>query len=160
MMCGMDDSGRIRVSDAEREAVVTQLSTATAEGRLTLEEFEERVGRAYGSRVQGELGSLLDDLPPAVHHPVTSLQVADPVNNVARVGMFVGFGAVLAGATAPPLAFFAGVAAIVLGVLGLRRAHEDPEAGGQVEAWAAIVTGAVGFVLMLVMIFVLDWLDT
>ena len=37
----------VRVSDAEREAVVARLNAATGEGRLTLAEFTERSGLAY-----------------------------------------------------------------------------------------------------------------
>jgi hypothetical protein len=39
-----------RASDLERRAVVDHLRAATSEGRLTLDEFEERVSvRSYGA---------------------------------------------------------------------------------------------------------------
>ncbi len=53
----------IRASDAEREAVVARLNTATSEGRLALDEFSERVDRAYQARTRGELDDLVRDLP-------------------------------------------------------------------------------------------------
>jgi len=37
-----DPSGKVRASDAEREAVVERLREATAEGRLTFGELTER----------------------------------------------------------------------------------------------------------------------
>jgi hypothetical protein len=57
------DESRLRVSDAEREAVVTRLQDALAEGRLTPEEFSERLDRVYAARTRGELERLAADLP-------------------------------------------------------------------------------------------------
>jgi hypothetical protein len=54
---------QVRVSDTEREAVVTRLNDATGEGRLTLEEFTERVSAALAARTQGDLDVLVTDLP-------------------------------------------------------------------------------------------------
>ena len=62
-MTDSTDPDRLRVSDAEREAVVVRLNAATSEGRLTLAEFTERAGEAYAARTQGELARLVDDLP-------------------------------------------------------------------------------------------------
>jgi hypothetical protein len=53
----------LRVSDSEREACVAELSTAAAEGRLTLEEFSERMHAAYAARTEVQLSALLRDLP-------------------------------------------------------------------------------------------------
>jgi hypothetical protein len=54
---------RVRVSDAEREAIVARLNDATSEGRLTLEEFSERVSGALAARTRGDLDLLVVDLP-------------------------------------------------------------------------------------------------
>jgi hypothetical protein len=62
-MDSASDVPQVRVSDAEREAVVARLNSATGEGRLTLEEFGERAGQAYAARTQGELAVLVRDLP-------------------------------------------------------------------------------------------------
>ncbi len=53
----------VRASDAEREQAVVRLRDATAEGRLTLEEFSERVESAYAAKTNDELQRLVDDLP-------------------------------------------------------------------------------------------------
>jgi hypothetical protein len=50
-------------SDAERERSVTVLRDAVGEGRLTLEEFSERVGHAQAARTDQELALLTGDLP-------------------------------------------------------------------------------------------------
>ncbi len=55
----------LRVSDAERDAVVTELSEHFQQGRLDQAEFDERVTRALSARTGRDLGGLLADLPPA-----------------------------------------------------------------------------------------------
>jgi Domain of unknown function (DUF1707) len=54
---------RLRASDAEREQIAQILRTAMTEGRLTLEEGEERLGAVYAARFRDELGPLTTDLP-------------------------------------------------------------------------------------------------
>ena len=54
---------RLRTSDTEREQVATILRAAMAEGRLNLEEGEERLGAAYAAKFRDELGPLTADLP-------------------------------------------------------------------------------------------------
>jgi hypothetical protein len=61
----------LRVSDAERELVVTRLSAACAEGRLTLEEMGGRVGSAYSAVTRADLEPLTVDLPEARAMPMT-----------------------------------------------------------------------------------------
>jgi Domain of unknown function (DUF1707)/Cell wall-active antibiotics response 4TMS YvqF len=56
-----DDS--LRVSDAERDAVLRTLGDHAAVGRLTLDELEDRSGRALAAKTRGELATLTSDLP-------------------------------------------------------------------------------------------------
>ncbi|RUL94519.1 MULTISPECIES: DUF1707 SHOCT-like domain-containing protein [Micromonospora] len=60
-----NDEDRLRVSDREREEVVELLGKATTEGRLTLDEYTERVGAAHAAQTRGELARLTTDLPGA-----------------------------------------------------------------------------------------------
>ncbi|WKD34484.1 DUF1707 SHOCT-like domain-containing protein [Streptomyces xanthophaeus] len=53
----------LRASDADRDRVVERLRDAVAEGRLDMEEFEERLDAAYKSRTYAELEPLTRDLP-------------------------------------------------------------------------------------------------
>jgi hypothetical protein len=53
----------MRASDADREAAADTLRDAHAEGRLTLEEFEERLDRTLAAKTVGELAGLTRDLP-------------------------------------------------------------------------------------------------
>lgn len=58
---GQDDS--MRVSDAEREATLKILGDHAAVGRLSMDELEERCGRALTVLTRGELTGLTSDLP-------------------------------------------------------------------------------------------------
>ncbi len=53
----------IRASDADREAAIERLARSFAQGRLTMDEFEERVAKACEARTVAELNSLIRDLP-------------------------------------------------------------------------------------------------
>ncbi|MCZ9349469.1 DUF1707 domain-containing protein [Streptomyces mutabilis] len=56
-------SSVIRASHEDRDRVVDVLSAATADGRLTAGELDERVGAALSARTLGELAVLTADLP-------------------------------------------------------------------------------------------------
>jgi hypothetical protein len=77
----------IRASDADREAVVATLRDAYTAGRLTLEEFDERVTAAYAGKSWGDLRKLTIDLPsqpilgsdvPGRHLPSTTALPSHP----------------------------------------------------------------------------------
>jgi hypothetical protein len=53
----------MRASDAERERIAEVLRDAVAEGRLNMEEFEERLDAAYKARTHAQLEPLVRDLP-------------------------------------------------------------------------------------------------
>jgi hypothetical protein len=57
------ETGPLRVSDADREGVVTLLRDHAAAGRLDADELEERLERAYGARYSSELEAVLAELP-------------------------------------------------------------------------------------------------
>jgi hypothetical protein len=58
-----------RVSDAEREDAVAQLREHLLAGRLTLEEFSERVELAYGAQIGSELARAGESLPAVGNLP-------------------------------------------------------------------------------------------
>ena len=59
----------LRVSDAERDAVVTELGEHFQQGRLDQVEFDERVTQALAARTESDLRELLADLPPTREAP-------------------------------------------------------------------------------------------
>jgi Domain of unknown function (DUF1707) len=56
---------QLRVSDAEREATATELREHYAAGRLTLEELNERLDKAFAAKTRADLNALMTDLPSA-----------------------------------------------------------------------------------------------
>lgn len=83
------DELRLRVSDAERETVVARLGEACGEGRLTLEEFSDRLDRVYAVQTRGELEQLTIDLPGPVLSPVPT--PAHPATRRRRFAVLSGF---------------------------------------------------------------------
>jgi hypothetical protein len=69
-----DPSGKVRASDAEREAVVERLREATAEGRLTFGELTERTEAAYTATTRGELVPITADLPAVSSSPAAPVR--------------------------------------------------------------------------------------
>jgi hypothetical protein len=53
----------MRASDADREKVIEHLREAVAEGRLDMDEFQERLDATYQARTYGELFPITRDLP-------------------------------------------------------------------------------------------------
>jgi hypothetical protein len=59
----MSEPLAIRASDAERERAVELLRRHAVDGRLTFEEFAQRMSLAYDAKTQDELEQLTRDLP-------------------------------------------------------------------------------------------------
>jgi hypothetical protein len=91
----------VRASDADRQRVVDLLRTHTAEGRLTLDEFEERVGEALAAKTQAELRLVLRELPlpqrPAPSRPAPRQRRRHQVPTVPMVVLLVVVGTVALG---------------------------------------------------------------
>ncbi len=59
----MAAASNIRVGDAEREAVAAQLREHYADGRLTLDELNERLDQAFAAKTRADLAAVTRDLP-------------------------------------------------------------------------------------------------
>lgn len=70
----------MRASDGDRDRVAAALREHVAEGRLTIDEFNERLEQVYQSRTYGELARLTSDLPEIDLHrlPAASESVRRP----------------------------------------------------------------------------------
>lgn len=79
----------LRASDADRERVAEQLRDALAEGRLDMEEFEERLEAAFKARTYRELAPLTRDLPGA-HAAAPVSMVKQPEESGSWAGRIVG----------------------------------------------------------------------
>jgi hypothetical protein len=60
----VEGSAELRASDQQRERASQELREHFATGRLNEEELTERVQRVYAARTEGELRTVLGDLPP------------------------------------------------------------------------------------------------
>jgi Domain of unknown function (DUF1707) len=59
----MASDPKIRASDADRDRTAAALREHLAAGRLTNEEFDERLDKTYAAKTLGELDDLMADLP-------------------------------------------------------------------------------------------------
>ena len=79
-------SAEIRISNAERDEAVSTLGEHLSTGRLELDEFDERCGRAAAARTRGELEALFSDLP-APHPDLSSATPPAPL--IQKAGQLV-----------------------------------------------------------------------
>jgi Domain of unknown function (DUF1707) len=65
------DPRQLRAADTDRDRAVELLRQAAAEGRITFDELDERISRAYAAKTFADLEALTSDLPgPGVSAPV------------------------------------------------------------------------------------------
>jgi hypothetical protein len=76
--------GDLRVSDAERNEVVEVLERHTADGRLTLDEFEARIEETLSARTGSELRATLRELP-ALEMARHSSPTPNPMGRLALI---------------------------------------------------------------------------
>ena len=72
----------MRASDADRDRVIDVLRAATADGRLTADEFSERMAAALSSRTFRELAPLTADLATV---PASRAPEPAPADDVLRI---------------------------------------------------------------------------
>ena len=93
----MDAQLTIRASDHDRQQVVDRLRSAVADGRLTVDEYVDRMGRAYQAVTYGDLAPLCADLPAdgSVVGRAAPAPAGARVAGPGRGGMLAGLPAVL-----------------------------------------------------------------
>jgi hypothetical protein len=92
-------AGSLRVSDADRDRAIAELSEHFQAGRLTADELDDRTGRALAARTAADLAALFSDLPrqqatppaaaPAPVGAGSGLAVRPPVAPIAIVAIIV-----------------------------------------------------------------------
>ena len=55
--------GHLRASDADREQMIDALKVAFAQGRLTMDEFDARIGQTFASRTYADLATVTAGIP-------------------------------------------------------------------------------------------------
>jgi len=141
----------MRAATADRERTVDVLKAGFTEGRLTQDEYNERVGLAYGARTYADLVALTADLPVGAGLPV----MAQPgqwapgppprttTNSTAVAAMILGLAVPVFGLTAIP--------AIVCG----HKARQEIRQTGEQGDGMAIVGLVLGYLAIIVWIMII-----
>ncbi|MDN5893892.1 MAG: DUF1707 domain-containing protein [Nocardioides sp.] len=61
----VDDPSQLRISDDDRHKVTEMLRTAAGEGRLEVDELDERIEATYSAKIYADLVPIVADLPGA-----------------------------------------------------------------------------------------------
>ena len=93
------DRGSMRASDADRERVANILREAAGDGRLTMEELDERLDAVYTAKTYAELEPITRDLPATgtAHAPVPAQSSAVQESRIGGVASSEGAFAILGG---------------------------------------------------------------
>lgn len=119
----------LRASDTDRERAAAVLQAATADGRVSAEELEERLEKVYTAKSRGELAAVVQDLQAAM--PTARPTAAKDVGVLAS---FSRDGRWVVGEE------YRGTAVISSGVIDLREAEfTGPETTIRVNSWVGTV---------------------
>jgi hypothetical protein len=141
----------MRAAAADRERTVDVLKAGFTEGRLTQEEYNDRMGRAYSARTYAELLRLTADLPTGampVAWPVPVYQppVSTSTNSLARASLILGVAEFFSmGLTAVPAVICGHVAKREMKLSGQR--GEGLATAGLVLGYMAIIFWGIIIVL-------------
>ena len=138
----------LRASDADREQLVDVLKDAFTEGRLSQDEYNDRMERAYTAKTYGELRALVGDLPAQVPPHFTAYRPPQ-TNSLAIASLVFGIAEFFTG----------GITAVPAVVLGHRARRQIRMTGeqGKGMATAGLVLGwtAIALFGLLIVVFVL-----
>ncbi len=134
----MPGDPRIRASDADRDRATSMLREHHAAGRLTAEEFGERMDRALDAKTLGELDELMADLPAIDLYqlPDASLRRAPPRSGQSLLPVDTGHGSP---ARFAPGSVAMGAWAVVTSALIAIWAVAAVVAGGPWFPWWAVI---------------------
>jgi hypothetical protein len=65
------DSRELRIGDSDRDQISEVLSEHAAEGRLTMDELDQRIGVLYEAKTRAQAAAVVADLPPLVASEVS-----------------------------------------------------------------------------------------
>jgi len=134
--------GQMRAADVDRDRAVSFLTTAFTEGRLTKDEYDERVERALHARTYADLDVIVTDLPGARNVGTPPVVRPRGTNGLAVASLACGIAQFMLG----PLPT---IPAIVFGHVArhqIKRTGEDGAGlalAGLILGWAAIVLGVL-----------------
>lgn len=132
----------MRACDADRDRVAELLNLAYSEGRLSKDEYDERLELAFSARTYADLDQIVTDLPPVppvpVVPPTTAVTPVAGINGLAVASLACGLAQFMVG----PLAT---IPAIVFGHTARYQIERTGERGaglalaGLILGWAAVI---------------------
>jgi uncharacterized membrane protein len=138
--------GQMRTSAAERELVIDVLKTGFAEGRLTKEEYEDRVGLALGPLTYAELARLTSDLPaglPGSVRPVPADRPVPATRPVNRMAIASLVSVVVPGVPLLP---------VLLGLIAHGQIQERGERGAWLATAGMLIGGLFGLMFIVMVL--------
>jgi Domain of unknown function (DUF1707)/Domain of unknown function (DUF4190) len=136
------DWGKMRAADVDRDRVAGILGTAFTEGRLTRDEYDDRLHTALTARTYADLDQVVADLPAAPSAEVAPVPEETQTNGLAIASFACGLGQFVFG----PLAT---IPAIVFGHMARNQIRRTGEQGaglalaGLMLGWAAVILGII-----------------
>ena len=152
--------GDLRVSDAERDRALSELSEAWQAGRITAGEFDQRSAQVLGARTGKELTVPLADLPPVDRAPAVRATAVERPQRLRAPRIVIG-------ASVAATCFAAAVSAAIssgptlaqrefLQAIAARQGISLPLPPAQGFNWAGTITPGVIAVLLVVLIIFLS----
>ena len=141
-------NGHLRASTADRERVIEVLKTGFTEGRLTKDEYDDRVTLAYTARTYADLGAVTADLPGGQF----TAPAWEPARTTARTNP-LAVASLACGLMQPFTGGLTMIPAVILGHAARSQIRRTGE-GGSGLATAGLVLGWAGIVMMLLLIAV------
>jgi hypothetical protein len=145
-------AGMMRAADADRDRVVSILSSAFGEGRLSQDEYDARMESALSARTYAELDQIVADIPAGQaaiarrEAEASALRGAGETNMFAMASFVCGLAQVIFG----PLAT---VLAIAFGYVARSQIKRTGQQGsglavtGLILGWAAVILG-IAFIIV------------
>jgi uncharacterized protein DUF1707 len=152
----MTDLSRMRISDADRSEVIDILQRATVEGRLDLDELEDRVSSALAARTWSDVDPLIEDLPIVTEEPAEEPddEPAEPsaAMHAWSLATLAGGAVAVAGSFVTPWGALLGIFSTVAGASLLLGIRELPR-GDRAAVLAGMILGLLpsAFFLMLLL---------
>ena len=141
-------AGYLRASTADRERAIDVLKAGFAEGRLTKDEYDDRVSVTYAARTYADLAAVTADLPGGQF----TAPAWPPARPVARTNP-LAVASLACGLMQPFTGGLTMIPAVILGHTARSQIRRTGE-GGSGLATAGLVLGWAGIVMMLLMIAV------
>lgn len=91
-MTNLPERRDLRISDAERDEAAAILREAAGEGRLDLDELDERLSAVYAAKTYGDLEPITRDLPRPAGRPATAPgRIGGAPSPRVAIGILSGF---------------------------------------------------------------------